>query len=805
MAYRMAENEALQKYRQQFDLAQTYTYLAAAAYDYETNLRGDDPAAGGKFMRNIAGTRSLGEIRWSTGAWDVEPIVGSGGLAEPLGKMRDNFVVLKGQMGFNNPQAEANRFSLRHELFRLLDTSDAAWRQTLARYYTPDIFADPVVGKLAKRPYGETGPEPGLVIPFGSTVTRRLNFFGNPLGPGDSSYSATQFATKIANVGVWFEGYDTTRLAQTPRVYLLPGGEDVIRPRNTEGLLRYWNVTEQLLPLPYPITQADMANPNWIPSIDGLQGQLLKIKPYADMRAYPYTEDLEPQELNTDTRLIGRSVWNTNWVLVIPGATLLADPELGIDRFMQDVDDIYVYFQTYAYAGTAAVAADAASEGVAREDVAREDAAAAAANPKPQPDAVFYGVVLRDGTPLASGTLTAILPVPGTISTEIGPITGTGYNYEITIPLAQYDAGETVREAGFARLNDTVRFTVDGVPALLHDAAGINYQAYQIAAAGDRYLITIDISGPGSYPPGDVNVSGKRDSADALLVLKYDVGLAQGVTTWPPGPGTVYLPLCDVTEDGACNSTDALRILMCDVKLASCPGGAAVAGYEAAGLQDAQPAYLQVEQAVDAGAGEVVVQVRAASPHAPLAAAALGLRYDPSRLAVETCVENPAGWLDLAVCNPAFAADTVRYTGLTTGGIVEWTPLVEVRLRALAAGVLDEVAAGGAALEIVDAALFDLDGNALRAEYGERPRAGDSRRLYLPLILRDGGLPAALSETGQGAEEVTPRPAPAMLPAETPTGGSGSPLAPGDALRQAAPRLPDLTPAPAEDPGAAAQ
>ena len=132
-----------------------------------------------------------------------------------------------------------------------------------------------------------------------------------------------------------------------------------IRPRNTEGVLRYWNVTEQLLPLPYPITQADMQNPNWIPSIDGLQGQLLKIKPYADMRAYPYTEDLEPQELNTDTRLIGRSVWNTNWVLVIPGATLLADPEMGIDRFMQDVDDIYIYFQTYAYAGTMAASAEA--------------------------------------------------------------------------------------------------------------------------------------------------------------------------------------------------------------------------------------------------------------------------------------------------------------------------------------------------------------------------------------------------------------------------------------------------------------
>ena len=371
MAYRIFENDALLKYRQQFDLVQTYTYLTAAAYDYETNLRGSDPAAGDKFLRDIVATRSLGELRWTTGPWDAEPIVGSGGLAEPLAKMRDNFVVLKGQMGFNNPQSEANRFSLRHELFRLRDTSDAEWRQTLARYYTTNIYADPIVAELAKRPYGEKGAEPGLVIPFDSTITRKLNFFGNPLGPGDSSYSSTQFATKIANVGVWFEGYDTTRLSQTPRVYLLPGGQDVLRPRNAEGTLYLWNVREQLLPQPYPISQADMLNPNWIPSISGLQGQFFKVKPYADMRAYPYTADLVPQELNTDTRLIGRSVWNTKWVLVIPGATLLADSEMGIDRFMQDVDDIYLYFQTYAYAGTMAAAAE--------ERLGREDAQAPAA------------------------------------------------------------------------------------------------------------------------------------------------------------------------------------------------------------------------------------------------------------------------------------------------------------------------------------------------------------------------------------------------------------------------------------------
>ncbi|MCB0126760.1 MAG: hypothetical protein KDE58_31090, partial [Caldilineaceae bacterium] len=166
MAFRLFQHDALRKYRQQFDLAQQYVYLTAAAYDYETNLAGNDPANGDRFLRQIVGLRSLGELRWTTGPWDVEPIVGSGGLAETLGRMRDNFVVLKGQLGFNNPQYEANRFSLRRELFGLDGTGDnSAWQAALQSYYVADINSDPRVARLAKAPYGAADPQPGLVIP----------------------------------------------------------------------------------------------------------------------------------------------------------------------------------------------------------------------------------------------------------------------------------------------------------------------------------------------------------------------------------------------------------------------------------------------------------------------------------------------------------------------------------------------------------------------------------------------------------------------------------------------------------------
>jgi hypothetical protein len=346
MAYRIFQFEALQKYRQQFDLAQQYTYLTAAAYDYETNLAMTDAANGSMFVREIAVERSLGELQGG------QPIVGSGGLAGSMAQMRDNFTVLKGQLGFNNPQYEANRFSLRRELLRLRDGSDAKWQDALNEYYVANVYANDDVALLAKLPYGSEPSEPGLVIPFDTSVIEGQNFFGQPLGPGDSSYDATQFSTKIAAVGVWFDGYDTSRLAETPRVYLLPAGDDVLRPRNTDNRLRYWNVAEQLLPLPYTLGEAEMADPSWIASMDGLDGQIFERKPYARFRAYPYTPDFSPDEMNIDTRLIGRSVWNTRWVLVIPGSTLLSDSQQGIQRFIEDVDDVYIYFQTYAYAGT---------------------------------------------------------------------------------------------------------------------------------------------------------------------------------------------------------------------------------------------------------------------------------------------------------------------------------------------------------------------------------------------------------------------------------------------------------------------
>jgi hypothetical protein len=354
MTFRIMRNDAIQKYRAQFDLAARYAYLAAATYDYETNLLGSNAGSGEAFLTDIVRHRTLGQIN------DGVPQAGSRGLADPLARMKLNFDVLKGQMGFNNPQTETNRFSLRSELLRLRDESDEAWEAELRKYLVPNLWDLPEFRRLA-RPFAPegAGPQPALVIgltdkggrALSTTVTSGLNFFGRELGGGDSTYDPTNFVTKIRSVGVWFNNYDASGLSNTPRVYLLPVGADVLRAAGaTDFGTRQWQVVDQALPVPFPIGPTSLSDPDYIPA-NALSDSFASVRRFSRFRAYHDSGGFNPAETTTDSRLIGRSVWNTRWLLIIPGETLLADPDQGLETFIEDVDDIQMFFQTYAFSG----------------------------------------------------------------------------------------------------------------------------------------------------------------------------------------------------------------------------------------------------------------------------------------------------------------------------------------------------------------------------------------------------------------------------------------------------------------------
>ena len=368
MGFRIFRNDAVQKYRAQFDQAVRYAYLAAKAYDYETNLDKNDPRGPGQtFLTNIVKARSIGLV--SNGMPQTAGITGDPGLAHWMALMSQNWDVLKPQLGFNNPQTETNRFSLREELFRIQDDvdNDVTWQQILKQHIHPNVVEMEEFKRycipFTNSPNAE---EPAIVIPFSTNVTFGYNFFEWPLGAGDSAYDTTKFATKIRSVGVWFDNYDNLGLSETPRVYLIPVGSDIMRTPDGSGSIRDWKILDQQIPVPFELTPGTLqTDPNYIPDIDGFQsGQTAAIRRYGQFRAFPFDpfSGVVSDEVNLDSRLIGRSVWNTKWFLIIPMGNLLNNRDDALDKFIGQADDngnvtvpgvtdIRIFFQTYAFSG----------------------------------------------------------------------------------------------------------------------------------------------------------------------------------------------------------------------------------------------------------------------------------------------------------------------------------------------------------------------------------------------------------------------------------------------------------------------
>jgi hypothetical protein len=369
MAFRIFRNDALRRYGDAFQLAARYTYLAAMAYDYETCLLKSENRydAGARFLDDIVRARTVGRMD------DGAPVLGSAGVGEPgladiLARMQANWSVLDGRLGFNNPQSEASRFSLRTELFRIAPgvEGDANWRRQLEQCRVADLFAYEPFRRYClpfASQQGLEAHEPGLVIEFGSEINFGGNFFGRELAGGDNAYDSSHFATKIRAAGIWFAGYDrvssgaqATLLANQPRVYLVPVGLDVLRaPSIDGGSLRAWRILDQAIPLPFSVG-SELDSADWIPLFDSVGGELAQARRHGSLRAY-HDRGFVESEMTWNSRLVGRSVWNTRWVLIIPAGTLNSDRDAALDAFIygpagtNGVSDIKLHFKTYSYQG----------------------------------------------------------------------------------------------------------------------------------------------------------------------------------------------------------------------------------------------------------------------------------------------------------------------------------------------------------------------------------------------------------------------------------------------------------------------
>jgi hypothetical protein len=387
-AFRFFRDEKLERYKTLFDLAARYSLMAANAYDYETGLL--NTSAGRSFKNRIVNAQALGIVR------DGQPQyagsdTGDPGLSSALAEMKADWDVVRGRLGFNNPDAYGTTVSLRTECLRILPGTDgdANWVDRLNLARRDNVLDDEDVRRYCMQLHTGNGlPVPGIVLTFSTTITDGYNLFGQQLAAGDHAFSPSSFATKIFAMGVALEGYrgmddptatsgtggtsppdpgswylDPLALSATPYVYLIPVGVDSMRtpPLGDTSTIRTWTVEDVAIPMPFNIGASDFSTKQLWQSSDSLTEPLFALRKHQAFRpvstASLFSRDLYGptgtllRSQYTNNRLVGRSVWNSQWKLVIPGTTLLYDPKEGLDRFLQTVKDIKLHFVTYSYSG----------------------------------------------------------------------------------------------------------------------------------------------------------------------------------------------------------------------------------------------------------------------------------------------------------------------------------------------------------------------------------------------------------------------------------------------------------------------
>ena len=129
-----------------------------------------------------------------------------------------------------------------------------------------------------------------------------------------------------------------------------------------------WRVVDQTIPAPYAIGSTKLDDPDWAPLYDGNTGGNdigAKIRRHPSFLAYYDDKGKEPKDDSLDsTRLVGRSAWNTKWLLVIPAGTMDSDGGAALSAFIDGVDsdrdgtldfsgvrDIKLGFKTYSTSG----------------------------------------------------------------------------------------------------------------------------------------------------------------------------------------------------------------------------------------------------------------------------------------------------------------------------------------------------------------------------------------------------------------------------------------------------------------------
>ena len=360
MAFRLLRSEAADRYRTQFDAAQLDVLMLARQLDFETNyaLGSRDRGRLLALTEEVVRTRTLGEMT------NEGPSPSTGGLAGILHALRREYDDYETARGVRVPGME--RLDIRRGLFGLSRDSedvatgmsdDAVFRERLRGYVVPSIeHAPTVAGCCRDVPAGHV-----LVLPFATPLLvnggNLYNHFGWLKGTGDDDgFNNSRTGTALASVRVVLYNYPPL-LNAGPLAYLYPAGLDLFRGRGSgDGPgtnIRSWNIA---LGGGEEVQRGPVGDePGWSPFVEGR----------AQSSWWTRSRDLIPFEMVVESypnapdervtrQHYGRSVYNTQWYLIVPMRGLLpeeTDTGKIVDVLLGDsgISNIHVVFGTRAY------------------------------------------------------------------------------------------------------------------------------------------------------------------------------------------------------------------------------------------------------------------------------------------------------------------------------------------------------------------------------------------------------------------------------------------------------------------------
>lgn len=338
--------EALSEYNRQVDAAARQVFRAALAYDYETIGSGYTRRGFERLLQDIIRQRAIGDVdgpRTVRGAHN--------GLAGILAQLIFRYeTAFKPTSGFLQARTRALTLSLRSGLFevgrvREIDeggdpvlaavqrNQSAAedWRRALVAARRPDLRDIPEYAACCADARGGDRAAPGLVFTFQTRIAPGLNLFGNRL-ENDYQAPANAAAHRLQGVAVVLDGYNPAalRMSPNPQAFLIPVGRDVTQGKRGEGA-RAWRVRDVFADDP------------------------ARLRAMTGMSVYPGEAAFFAEADPYHAGLIGRSLENTQWMLIIPARSFRANGEAALDKLLglkngrAEIEDIELRVQIYSY------------------------------------------------------------------------------------------------------------------------------------------------------------------------------------------------------------------------------------------------------------------------------------------------------------------------------------------------------------------------------------------------------------------------------------------------------------------------